>query len=300
MVGKHTVYIDDVLEGLDKVKSNSIDLIITDPPYGVLKNGKTGWGLGYKPANWDIFPSEAALRVFTEQWFNVLKTKAKRNTFIFIFWSQKYLAMGQEIFRPHRTLIWRYNNLINNPKGDFAYDYEPVFLVKVGEPKLKKTSRSVLEFSKPQTNFIKDQAIYPTQKPRALIAHLLDVVGLQPESIVLDCFQGSGVVGEQSILKGLNYIGIDNSEDSRTTSEMLFKRIEQMPVQQDVLQKPLIPVQSTRVNNNQIHYFYTKDKQGKEHVYKRKTSGLWYDRDVKLLKKQLSDREEAILNEEVK
>ncbi len=217
----YKLYIEDVLEGLKKLNQHSVDLVITDPPYGILKDGKTGWGLKYKPAEWDVFKSEESFKEFTSKWFQLLKTKVKPDSFIFIFWSQKYLSIGYEIFKPDRMLVWRYNNLVNSPKGDFSYDYGPIFVIKVGSPKLQKSCRSVLEFAKPQSNFRKDRAIYPTQKPRALISYLMDVVGLK-KGVVLDCFQGSGVVGEQAVLKGLDYIGIDSSEDSRAASEKLL------------------------------------------------------------------------------
>lgn len=321
----HTLYIGDVLEQLDKIAQQSIDLVITDPPYAVLQKGKTGWGLGYKPANWDVFSTIESFREFTEKWFEELKSKVKPDTFIFIFWSQKRLSLGQEIFKPQRTIIWRYNNLINNPKGDFAYDYEPIFVVKVGKPKLKKSCRSVLEYSKPQSNFVKDRAVYTTQKPRKLIDHLLDVVGLPEGSTVLDCFQGSGVVGERAVLLGHNYIGIDESPDSELVSEKLLSdalleragMVNTAPSksrkptiliqaqQQDIftylaeIGQPL-PVQAINRGDNRVHYIYTSSQDGAEHTYRRRLSGLWYDRDMKLLRKQLLQRSEEVKKEEIR
>lgn len=294
----YTFYNGDILEQLSNVPNESVDLVITDPPYGVLRDGKTGWGLGYKPADWDVFSSQEKFTEFTKAWFNKLRTKLKPNSYIFIFWSQKYLHLGLDIFKPHRTIIWRYNNLINNPKGDFAYDYEPIFVIKVGEPRLSGTSRAVLEYSKPQSNFVKDKAIYPTQKPRALISHLLDVVGLPKGALVMDCFQGSGVVGEQAVLKGYDYIGIDSSEDSQKISERLLSIASGEPIQLSMFD--LEEIQRLEEKDKRVHYFITRTSDGKQKKYKRALAGLWYDRDVKLLMEQIKNNGEEITEEFIK
>lgn len=213
---RYTLYQGNVLDELDNIADGSIDLCITDPPYNVLAGGKVGReeAANYEVNQWDVFETLEKFEKFTRDWFEKLKTKMKPNSFIFIFWSQKYLSLGCNIFDPSRVLTWRYKNLVNSPKGDFAYDYEPIYVVRIGNPRLTKHCYSVLEFTKPQKTFKNDQAVYPTQKPRALVAHLLDKIGLPKDSVVLDCFQGSGIVGEQAVLQGCKYIGIDGSEKS--------------------------------------------------------------------------------------
>lgn len=225
LMNKYVIYREDVFTGLDRVPTASIDLAIVDPPYFVLTSGKVAREEAekYPEYQWDKFPSVHDYASFTSKWFSLLRTKMKNNSYIFIFWSQKYQSLGHEIFEPARTLIWEYDNLLNSPKGDFTYDYEPIFVIKIGKPKLALRSKSVLRFTKPQSNFKSDKAVYPTQKPRPLIAHLLRAVGLPKGSLVLDCFQGSGVTGEQALLQKLNYIGIDKDPSSeKIATELLL------------------------------------------------------------------------------
>ena len=221
---RYTLYQDDVFAGLDKVATGSVDLCIVDPPYCALAAGRVAReeNKNYPEYEWDKFPSISAFSAFTEKWFALLKTKMKDNSYIFIFWSQKHMSLGHQIFKPDRTLIWQYSNLVFKPKGDWQYTYEPIFVIKKGRPQLALTSPSVLSFTKPQANYVTDRAVYPTQKPRALIAHLLRTVGLPKDSLVLDCFQGSGVVGEQSLLAGYKYIGIDKDDNSMAVSKVLL------------------------------------------------------------------------------
>ena len=224
MSDRYTMLHNDVFTALDTLSSNSAALCITDPPYFVLTKGKVAReeAARYPEYHWDKFKSISDFTNFTERWFELLKTKMQDDSYIFIFWSQKYLSLGHKIFNPHRVLIWAYSNLLNSPKGDFVYDYEPIFVIKKGKPKLSLRSLSVLHYTKPQRNFKCDKAVYPTQKPRALIAHLLRSVGLPKGATVLDCFQGSGVVGEQALLVGYNFIGIDKDPDSiKTATELL-------------------------------------------------------------------------------
>lgn len=203
------IYKDDVLNRLP-ILSDKIGLVITDPPYFVIPQGK-----GKDKFDWDKFNNLEQFIQFTQSWFNLLYDKLENNSFMFIFWSQKYINEGIDIFKPNRILIWHYKNLLNTPNGDFTYDYEPIFVIKKGSPKLTKGKHScILEYTKPQSNFVVDKAIYPTQKPYKLIEDLLDIIDLDKNNYILDCFMGSGVVYDACISKGLKFIGIDKATRS--------------------------------------------------------------------------------------
>ena len=221
----YSVLHGSVFDKLDTLPDESIDLCITDPPYFVMPKGRVAReeNRNYKVNEWDDFSSMGHFTEFTKKWFDLLYKKMKPNSFTFIFWSQKHFLLGTQIFNPSRMLVWSYSNLISPPqKGMFTYDYEPIFVIMKGNPKLAKHSKTIMNFTKPQSNFKSDKAIYPTQKPRKLVAHLLDVVGLPKGSLVLDCFQGSGIVGEQALKLGYKYIGIDNSDDSIEVSREIL------------------------------------------------------------------------------
>lgn len=115
----------DSLEVMKYIPNDSVDLIFTDPPYNVLPNGKPN-----DRFKWD----DIDLVPFTKQWFNLSFLKLKYNSFMYVFWSQKYL----NIFNPDRLLLWNYENLIIGGSGDFSYDYKPIFVIKKGNPKLIK------------------------------------------------------------------------------------------------------------------------------------------------------------------
>ena len=189
---------------LSNIQKESVDLIITDPPYFVLPNGKKSFKKQYD-FSWDNFCNLNEFKVFTKTWFDKYYETLKQNSFMFIFWSQKYIAEGFEIFNPNRLLIYHYSNLVQGGGGNFCYDYEPIFCIKKGSPKLVPGKHScIFKYTKPQSNFKSDKLIHPTQKPKELYKKLIEISGLKEHSIILDPFAGSGTLNraakEMSIL----------------------------------------------------------------------------------------------------
>lgn len=177
---------------------DDVGLIITDPPYYVIPKGKTTTK-GKDNFTWDNFKDLDDFLCFSEKWFQKYYDMLNNDSFMFIFWSQKYLLEGLNLFKPSRTVMWHYKNLVLGGNGDFAYDYEPIFVVKKGNPKLKAGKHSsILEFTKPQSNFKKDKLIHPTQKPLELIKHLISISDFKGK--ILDPFGGSGTTSLASTI----------------------------------------------------------------------------------------------------
>ena len=206
---------------LDIEPIDNVGLIITDPPYYVIPKGKTTTK-GKDNFTWDNFESKEVFLDFTKKWFEKYYNMLDDDSFMYIFWSQKYLLEGLNIFKPSRTILWHYKNLVLGGNGDFAYDYEPIFVVKKGNPKLKAGKHSsILEFTKPQSNFKKDKLIHPTQKPLELIKHLISISDFKGK--VLDPFGGSGTTSLASTILGYEsvYIEKEVSYYNRATSRIL-------------------------------------------------------------------------------
>ena len=197
-----------------------IDLIITDPPYYVIPKGKTT-SKGKDEFTWDDFKDIDTFLKFTESWFNLYYNILNDDSFMYIFWSQKYLKEGLNLFNPSRTILWHYKNLVLGGNGDFCYDYEPIFVIKKGNPKLKPGKySSILEFTKPQSNFKKDRLQHPTQKPLELIKYLIEISS--PKGTILDMFGGSGTTALASRMLGYNSIYIEkNSKYYQIAQERL-------------------------------------------------------------------------------
>lgn len=199
----NSVFHMDAFEGMRQTTLKP-SLVVTDPPYGVLPGGKRSSYCDDR-FTWD---NHEDLEFFTRSWFELTYAMLEENSFFYIFWSQKFIKLGFDIFKPSRVLIWHYKNLVNGGGGIFAYDYEPIFVVKKGQPKLVPGKHScILEYTKPQSNFKRDKLLHPTQKPLELIKHLISI---SPGQLVFDPFMGSGTTAVAAKLLGRSYFGFES------------------------------------------------------------------------------------------
>jgi len=192
---KLTLIQGDTLKVLPKIPDESVDLVITDPPYNVTN------------FEWDRVED---FRQFTKLWFDQCLRIAKNDSFILIFWSEKLLKLGFEIFNPNRLLIWHHPNLtLSGLNGEFVYDVDYILVVKKGKPKIKKGKHStIFSYPKPQSNFKKDKAYHPAQKPLELLKKLIYLT-TNENSFVLDPFLGSGTTMKACLELKRNCIGIE-------------------------------------------------------------------------------------------
>ena len=201
------LYHGDCLEVMKDIADKSVDLILTDPPYFVIPNGKPD-----DKFCWDSFESEKDFENFTRSWFNLAFRKLKNDSFMFVFWSQKRLKLGFELFNPSRLLLWHYENLVIGGGGDFAYDYEPILMIRKGNPKIIKGKHScIFNYTKPQSNFKSEKLFHPTQKPVALIEKII-TLSLEEGDRIMDCFMGSGSTGVACVNTNRNFIGIEKDD----------------------------------------------------------------------------------------
>jgi len=191
----------DCLEFMKDIPDKSVDLVITDPPYGVLE---------YQ--DWD----KIELKSFTKCWWSEIKRIVKKDSSIYIFWSQKFISLGFRIFKPNRMLIWHHPNLAKPTKKMFLWTYDPIFYIKQGKPVFQPSfagseNVDVFKFPKPQNNWIGDNAKYhPTSKPVNLIKNFIKISS-NPNDIILDPFLGSGTTAVAAKQLGRNFIGIEIS-----------------------------------------------------------------------------------------
>lgn len=178
----------DCLEILPTIPDNSIDVLITDPPYSVMDDYA-----------WDKKDDE-----FYHQWLAKLspKLKPKHSGFIFFDSRRSYEFEGilRQYFTIKNRIVWVRKNMSMGRviKDRFISSYELIYFFGNREldlPKSWGTERfDSCEFAVPQSNFT-DKKMHPTQKPINLIIQLLQV-GSHPGDCVLDCFAGSGVVAK--------------------------------------------------------------------------------------------------------
>jgi DNA modification methylase len=182
-IGDATLYLGDCLEILPTLPK--VDAVITDPPYGIGKDGQAqstgghGGRKGYEFMGWDSSrPSREA--------FDAMLAAAP----VQVIWGGNYFA--DYLPAASKWLVWDKGQRINQSDGELAYTSLQ------GALRINTMNRVEL---------LLDGTQHPTQKPVRLMAWCIGQVG-SPQT-VLDPFMGSGTTGVACAQLGRKFIGIE-------------------------------------------------------------------------------------------
>lgn len=165
-----TLYNKDCMEAMSKMDDKSVDLIITDPPYGMnfVSNYRKE---KYKPIEND---NEFPLWIFDE--FNRI---AKRGIYVFCRWDNlSYLP------KPKSFIVWVKNNWsMGDLKHEHGRQWEGCVFYPKEEHEFIKRIPDVIQIKRTGNN------LHPTEKPPCLIKTIIEAnVG----KTIFDPFMGSG------------------------------------------------------------------------------------------------------------
>ncbi len=218
------IILGDCLQELPKIESNSIDLIITDPPYLISRDSNfkqisdstskemsTKYNISIDFGDWDKV--ELDFNYLFKEWFRILK---KGGTLIVFYdvWKSNEIKESANIvgFKQARVCAWTKTNPVPiNSKTNYLSNATEYFFtfVKGGKP----TFNSVYDngFYKFPICHGKERLQHPTQKPLSLISQLIEKHSNSGD-LVLDNFAGTGTVGEACVKLGRDYILIEKEE----------------------------------------------------------------------------------------
>lgn len=225
----------DVLERIKELEDESVDLIVTDPPYNLNKNyGKTK----------DNLLHEEYVE-FTRKWVREAYRVLKKDGTIYVFMGMRYISylyiiLEQELGMKFNSWItWHYTQGVGRKKG-FSSRHDDILMftksdkfkfnlddVRVPQKYYRSVNNmrganpgNVWKFSHMHycnTNRKK----HPTQKPEALYERMI-LASSDKGDVVLDCFLGSGTGARVSQQLGRNFIGIEiNPEYIKMAKERL-------------------------------------------------------------------------------
>ena len=224
----------DALLLLEKIESQSVDMIFADPPYFLSGDGITcsaGKMVSVKKGTWDEKISLKEKHEFNKRWIRACKRVLKDNGTIWISGTMHNIysigmALEEEGFKIINNITWRKLNPppniscrafvhstetilwakkdIKNAKHKFNYDV----MKKINNGKQMKDVWET-SLTKPSE---KKCGKHPTQKPLALLEKIV-LASTDKGDLILDPFNGSGTTG--IVAKKLNrkYIGIDKEKD---------------------------------------------------------------------------------------
>jgi site-specific DNA-methyltransferase (adenine-specific) len=207
------VFLGDCLIKLKDIKSESIDLLLTDPPYKIITGGDSNGKNSIRPkgilsGNRELMKSIPNFEDWLSECFRVLKNGT--HAYIMVN-STNLLEMANKIekagFKIHNFLIWKKNNC--TPSQFYMKNCEYVIFFRKGKAKYINRmgdSKTVHEF-----NNIIGNKVHPTEKPIGLMQYYI-LNSTNENDLVLDPFMGSGSTGVACKNINRNFIGIEKDE----------------------------------------------------------------------------------------
>lgn len=222
------LYKGDCLEVMKAIPNESIDLILCDLPYGT-----TG-------CKWDeiipfdqlwkhynrIIKNNGAIVLFSAQPFTTKLIHSNLKHFKYCWYWRKNNVTGFTFakYQPMRCIedicVFYKRQPKYNPQGLIAIEnpktrikknmkdsvYKGATLTKPYTPKYTNYPKNILEYKNEAAN--NKNRLHPTQKPVALLEHLIKTYTDEGE-VVLDNCMGSGSTGIACINTGRKFIGIE-------------------------------------------------------------------------------------------
>ena len=203
----------DCIQVMRQLPPNSIDFILTDPPYLVNYRDRQGRTLQNDvDANW--------LRPAMAEAFRVLKNN--RLMLCFYGWprAEKFLEAWREAgFRPVGHLIFR-KSYTTKATEFLKYQHEQAYLLAKGRPPMMGSPLPDV-----QRLLFTGNKLHPTQKAVTSLVPIIRAYSL-PGDLVLDAFCGSASTCAAALLTGRKYIGIELDSEYHQTASCRMERIQ--------------------------------------------------------------------------
>lgn len=228
----------DCLELMKEIPSGSVDMVLTDPPYGTTAC-KWDSVIPFEPM-WEqlkrIIKPNGAIVLFSQQPFTSYLICSNPKDFRYQFvWDKGYstgFANANKMpLKKHEDVCVFYKKLPT---------YNPQGLIKI-EPKIKvrkkggagevmgKNGTENKEYFQTATNYPtsiirtkKEKAYHPTGKPVALLEYLIKTY-TQEDETVLDFTMGSGSTGVACVNTNRKFIGIEKDDKYFEIAEKRIK-----------------------------------------------------------------------------
>lgn len=252
-VWRNTIIKGDCVAALEKLPSQSVDVIFADPPYNLQLEGAL-----HRPDqslvdavdnDWDQFDSFSAYDAFTRAWLLACRRVLKPQGTLWVigsyhnifrvgttlqdlgFWILNDIVWrktnpmpnfrGRRFQNAHETLIWASRD--SKSKG-YTFNYEAL---KAANEDVQMRSDWLFPICTGGER-LKDadgHKIHPTQKPEALLARLI-LASSRPGDLILDPFFGSGTTGAVAKRLGRDFVGIERQQSYIDAASQRIAKVE--------------------------------------------------------------------------
>lgn len=198
----------DCLDGMRSLPTESVDCVLTDPPYG----------MGYVSARrtrskrFDAIENDATFDLaFNVRWLSEAHRVMKPDTHLYVFTDDGNLGSWRDVigkcgFTVKRTLVWVKNAWTSGDlEGDYGHQTEfVVFAHKGRRPLSGSRIGNVIDARRVSPESLQ----HPTQKPVAVLTPLIEC-STEQGGVLLDPFIGSGTTAVAARSLGRRCIGFE-------------------------------------------------------------------------------------------
>lgn len=202
----------DAVAWLRTLPDESIDLVVTDPPYESLEKHRaigTTTRLKHSKASsndwFEIFPNSRFGELFAEV-FRVLK----KNAHFYLFCDPETMFVAKPIAEEAGFKFWKpliFDKVQIGMGYHYRARYECILFFEKGKRKLNDLGiADIITHPRVRNG-------YPAEKP-APVASVLIGQSTEPGALVIDPFMGSGSTGVAAVGLGRNFMGNDLCEEA--------------------------------------------------------------------------------------
>ena len=193
------------LELIKKIPDSGVDLVVTDPPYGM------NFQSNYRKEKYKKINNDEALD-WLEEYVSELYRIMKDNTAVYCFCSWHNVDIFKQTFEKYfklkNIIVWEKNNTsMGDLKGSYAPKYELVLFAHKGRRVLNGFRYPDIIQAKRTGN-----QYHPTEKPVDLLEIFIGESSYEND-IVFDGFMGSGSTGVAALNLNRHFIGIELDEN---------------------------------------------------------------------------------------
>lgn len=230
---QYSIVNDDCRNRLCKLHDNSIDLILTDPPYNIAKYSTGNIALPGREAlnndiaSWDMVDIDP--REFIDEFKRILKPNGN----IFIFTSYNLIGKWHEVFDKEfdtfQFFIWHKTNPAPKIfKNGFLNSCEMIICMWNKGHKWNFSNQNEMHNFFESPICMRPERLsnpkHPAQKPVKLLKHIIKIAS-NPGDIVFDPFMGVGSTGVAALELKRKFIGCEIEKDYFDASK---KRLEEI------------------------------------------------------------------------
>lgn len=203
----------DCLEILEQLPDSSIDIVISDPPYGISY-------ISNRSQYDDSITKRGLLNDGKDEAFDlldktcqILQRKCAQNSHLYFFCSWSVFSQFEHIIGKYFTIktpiVWdKGNKGSGDLENDWGNQTELIIFCIKGKKTINYRRGNVISVPRLHSS----KMVHPTQKPMDLINQLLDVSYFQGD-LVVDPFMGSGSTIHACNKRDINCIGIELDKD---------------------------------------------------------------------------------------